>query len=168
MIAAQNLILSEAQVTQIIRRIAFEVYENNFDEKSIVVVGIYDKGFLLAGRIVKELSEIAQGVKISLVRLDINKEKPLSSEVVLDVPAKNLKGKAVILVDDVLNTGKTLAHSLTALLEVDVKKLEVAVLVNRSHKLFPLSAKYKGYELSTTIDEHVEVKLDNQPGVYLY
>ncbi|VXD17170.1 phosphoribosyltransferase family protein [Marinoscillum sp. 108] len=168
MIAAQNLILSEVQVNQIIRRIAFEIYENNFDEKNIVVVGIYDKGYLLAERIVRELSAIAEGVKISLIKLEINKEKPLASEVTLDVPSKNLKGKVIILVDDVLNTGKTMAHSMSALLEVEVKKLQIAVLVNRSHKQFPLSANYKGYELSTTIDEHVDVKLEDPVGVFLY
>ncbi|MFH6983983.1 phosphoribosyltransferase family protein [Marinoscillum luteum] len=168
MIATQNLILSEVQVNQIIRRIAFEIYENNFDEKNIVVVGIYDKGYLLAERIVRELSAIAEGVKISLIKLEINKEKPLSSEVTLDVPSKNLKGKVIILVDDVLNTGKTMAHSMSALLEVEVKKLQIAVLVNRSHKQFPLSANYKGYELSTTIDEHVDVKLEDPVGVFLY
>ena len=168
MIATQNLILSEVQVNQIIRRIAFEIYENNFDEKNIVVVGIYDKGYLLAERIVRELSAIAEGVKISMIKLEINKEKPLSSEVTLDVPSKNLKGKVIILVDDVLNTGKTMAHSMSALLEVEVKKLQIAVLVNRSHKQFPLSANYKGYELSTTIDEHVDVKLEDPVGVFLY
>lgn len=168
MIAAQNLILSEVQVNQIIRRIAFEIYENNFDEKNIVVVGIYDKGYLLAERIVRELLAIAEGVKISLIKLEINKEKPLASEVTLDVPSKNLKGKVIILVDDVLNTGKTMAHSMSALLEVEVKKLQIAVLVNRSHKQFPLSANYKGYELSTTIDEHVDVKLEDPVGVFLY
>lgn len=168
MIATQNLILSEVQVNQIIRRIAFEIYENNFDEKNIVVVGIYDKGYLLAERIVRELSAIAEGVKISLIKLEINKEKPLSSEVTLDVLSKNLKGKVIILVDDVLNTGKTMAHSMSALLEVEVKKLQIAVLVNRSHKQFPLSANYKGYELSTTIDEHVDVKLEDPVGVFLY
>ena len=168
MIAAQNLILSEVQVNQIIRRIAFEIYENNFDEKNIVVVGIYDKGYLLAERIVRELLAIAEGVKISLIKLEINKEKPLASEVTLDVPSKNLKGKVIILVDDVLNTGKTMAHSMSALLEVEVKKLQIAVLVNRSHKQFPLSANFKGYELSTTIDEHVDVKLEDPVGVFLY
>lgn len=168
MITAQNLILSPTQVKQIIRRIAFEIYENNFDEKNIVVVGIYDKGYQIAGEIVSELNEIAKGVKVSLVQLNINKDNPVSSEVQLDVESKVLKGKVVILVDDVLNTGKTMAYSLKALLEVELKKLQVAVLVNRSHKQFPLSASYKGYELSTSIDEHVEVRLNEEPGVYLY
>ena len=168
MITAQNLILTEIQVKQILRRMAYEIYENNFEEKSIFLVGVFDKGYHLAEVIKKEIEEIVDKSKIYLVRLDINKESPLASDVKLDIGLEKLKGKAVVMVDDVLNTGRTLAHSLKALLEVDLKKVETAVLVNRSHKAFPLSAKYKGYELSTTIDEHVEVKLDKDAGVYLY
>lgn len=166
--AVQNLILTEAQVSQIIRRIAFEIYENNFDEKKIILVGIYDKGYMLAGMIQKELMEIAKDVEIGLVRLDINKETPVSSEIRLDMAQGELKGMPIVLVDDVLNTGKTVAYSLTALLEVEVKRIETAVLVNRSHKAYPISANYKGYELSTSIDDHVDVRLEKKPAVYLY
>lgn len=168
MIAEQNLILTHVQVRQILRRIAFEIYENNFDEKHIVLVGIYDKGYLIAERIQEELDRIVEGTKTSLVRLDIDKEHPVSSDVKLDIAKEKLNNKAIILVDDVLNTGKTVAHSLKALLEVEVKKIETAVLVNRSHKAFPISANYKGYELSTAIDEHVDVRLGEDAGVYLY
>jgi len=168
MITSEKNILTYNQIRQIIRRIAFEVYENNFDEKKIVVVGIYDKGYKLAQQLVEELDAIVDGVSIQLVRLDIDKSNPSASEVSLDVPTKQLANKVIILVDDVLNTGKTVAYSLKALLEVEIKKLQIAVLVDRSHKLFPLSANFKGYELSTTINEHVEVRLEDNPGVFLY
>ncbi len=168
MITTDRIILTEQQVRQIIRRIAFEVYENNFDEKKIVVVGIHDKGYRIAQQLVKELEMIVSEVKVDLVELKIDKENPVSSEVTLNVPTKHLAKRVIILVDDVLNTGKTVAYSLKALLEVEVKKLQIAVLVDRSHKQFPITANFKGYELSTTIDEHVEVRLDDNPGVYLF
>lgn len=168
MISEQNRILTEGQVKQIIRRIAFEIYENNFDEKSIVLAGVYDKGYFIAEMLTRVLAEIAPEIKVNLVRIDIDKANPLASEVKLDMPLKNLKNKTVVLVDDVLNTGKTLMHSCNALMEVDVKQLQTAALVNRSHKQFPLLANYKGYELATSIDEHVEVRLDEHFGVYLY
>ncbi|MEQ9307777.1 MAG: phosphoribosyltransferase family protein [Marinoscillum sp.] len=164
----QNLILTDHQVRQIIKRIAFEIYENNFNDKNIVIVGIVDQGYFVAEMIVQELRKIVDGIAISLVKLSINKQNPLASEVDLDTDLKNLKGKTVVLVDDVLNTGKTMAYSLKALLEVDVKKVQTAVLVNRSHKQFPLLANYMGYELSTTIDDHVQVNLEENSGVYLY
>lgn len=168
MIAAQNLILTEVQVNQILKRIAFEIYENNFEEKHLVLVGIYDKGYHMAEVLHKELSQIVDKASVSLVKLDINKENPLASEAKLDVEPQELKGKVIIIVDDVLNTGRTMAHSLKALLETNVKRVETAVLVNRSHKAFPLSSNYKGYELSTSIDEHVDVRLGKDAGVYLY
>jgi len=168
MIKEQNLILTGHQVQQIIRRIAFEIYENNFDEKNIIIVGIYDKGYSIGEMLVNQLSEIAPEVKTSLVKLTINKDKPAASKVALDVDSKELKGKSIVLVDDVLNSGKTMAYSFKAILDVEVKKLQAAVLVNRSHKRFPVLANYMGYELSTTIDEHVEVILEDEKGVYLY
>ncbi|RED99541.1 phosphoribosyltransferase family protein [Marinoscillum furvescens] len=164
----QKLILEASQVTQIIRRIAFEIYENNFEESEIVVVGIYDKGYFLAEKLQAELTKIVDGVTISLVRLEIDKSDPAASDVKLGQPVDFLAGKTVVLVDDVLNTGKTLVHSMKALLDVDLKKLQTAVLVNRSHKQYPVLANYMGYELSTTLDEHVEVKMEDSPEVYLY
>ncbi|MEQ8470963.1 MAG: phosphoribosyltransferase family protein [Marinoscillum sp.] len=164
----QNLILTDHQVRQIIKRIAFEIYENNFDEKNIVIVGIVDQGYYVAEMITQELEKIVEGVKVKLVKLTINKQNPLASDVEFDTELKHLKGKSVVLIDDVLNTGKTMAYCLKALLEVDVKKVQTAVLVNRSHKQYPLLANYMGYELSTTIDDHVQVNLEENKGVYLY
>ncbi len=164
----QNLILSESQVRQIIKRIAYQIYENNFSEKEIVLVGVFEKGYKLAALITEELKAIARKQKSTLVRLDINKQKPLAEEIKLDIDLKHLKGRSVLLIDDVLNTGRTFSHSLKALLDADIKKLETAVLVNRSHKMFPILAAYTGYELSTAIDEHVEVRLEKEIGVYLH
>lgn len=168
MMDEKNLIIPEVQIRQIIKRIAFEIYENNFDEKQIAVVGIYEKGYKLAQLISDELNEINGKQKTKLVRLDINKDKPLAEEVKLDVPGEELRGLAVLLIDDVQNTGRTFSHSLKALLEFDIKKLETAVLVDRSHKLFPIMSNYTGYELSTTIDDHVEVVMKKKVGVYLH
>jgi pyrimidine operon attenuation protein/uracil phosphoribosyltransferase len=73
------------------------------------------------------------------------------------------------VVDDVLNTGRTLMHSLKPLLAIEVKKIQIAVMVDRSHRAFPVAAGYVGYSLSTTIQEHIEVVLEEGErfGVYL-
>lgn len=168
MISTENLILDERKVRQIIKRFAFEIYENNFKEKEVVLVGVFEKGYEMAKLIKKELEQIAKEVTITLVKLDVDKENPLASEVQLDRELKLLNKKSVLLVDDVLNSGRTMAHCLSALLDVDLKKIETVVLVDRSHKRYPLYANYKGYELSTTIDEHVEVRLGKDFGVYLH
>jgi pyrimidine operon attenuation protein/uracil phosphoribosyltransferase len=92
--------------------------------------------------------------------LELDKKKPLSEDIILDIPENELDKKPIILVDDVLNTGKTMAYSLKPFLNRNLKKLETAVLVNRSHKKFPISANYQGVELSTTLSEHIVVVLE--------
>lgn len=166
--AKDNLILDKNQVLQKIKRIAYEILERNFQEEEIIVGGVEDKGYILAGMIIAELKKIAD-LKTVLVKVAVDKSAQTQCEVQLDCATSIFEGKCVVLVDDVLNSGKTLAYSLKPFLEVNVKKLETAVLVNRSHKLFPISADYNGYELSTTIKEHVEVTLTSgDMGVYLY
>lgn len=168
MISKENLILDERKVKQIIKRFAYHILENNFKEKEIVLVGVFDKGYQMAELIKNQLEQIAESAIIRIVRLDVDKSNPVASEIKLDEELKVLKKKPIVLIDDVLNSGRTMAHCLTALLEFDPKKIETVVLVDRSHKRFPLHANYKGYELSTTMDEHVEVRLDKDFGVYLY
>lgn len=162
----QNLILTENQILQKIKRMAYEIYENNFREKELIIAGIFDKGFLLAQMLRDELEDISP-LRVILVKVEVDKQARVQSEVKLDCERGILENKCVILVDDVLNSGRTLAYSLKPFLNTRINKLEIAVLVNRSHKLFPVSANYTGYELSTTIEEHIEVKLDEQKGVYL-
>jgi len=162
----KSQVLTKAQVEQKIRRIAFEIYEHNFKEKSIIVGGIDGQGYALAQLIVNELESISP-IKAQLVKVSLDKLAPSQSEVTIDCDEKELKKKCIILVDDVLNTGKTIAFGMKPFLNVEVKKIEVAVLVNRSHTLFPILPTYTGFELSTTLNEHVEVVLGKKAAVYL-
>jgi pyrimidine operon attenuation protein/uracil phosphoribosyltransferase len=166
MVGERSLILEAAQVKQKIRRMAYEVYEHNIKEKSIVVAGIDGQGYALAKLLIKEVESISP-LKATLVKVSLNKLEPQQSEVLLDTDVKMLKKKCIILVDDVLNTGRTFAYGMKPFLEIEVKKIEVAVLVNRSHTLFPIYPQYTGYELATTIRDHVEVILGKETAVYL-
>jgi pyrimidine operon attenuation protein / uracil phosphoribosyltransferase len=165
-VAEKSLILNAAQIKQKIRRMAFEIYEHNFKEKSIVIAGIDGQGYVLAKLLAKETEAISE-LKITLVKVKIDKNEPQQTEVTLDCDLKEIKKKCVIIVDDVLNTGRTFAYSLKPFLNIDIKKLEIAVLVNRSHTLFPIYPQYTGYELATTLREHVEVILGKEGAVYL-
>lgn len=167
MSSAKKLILDEERVRQIVRRIAFQIRENNMNSSNLTLVGICDLGFELAGNIIKELSAIDPKLTFEHLRVDLDKTKPRGT-VQLDQDVKNLSGKSIILVDDVLNTGRTLAYSLLALLSADLEKIEVAVLVDRGHPQYPVAATFTGYQLSTTLEEHIEVNLGNKPSVYLY
>ncbi len=167
MTSTETRILNKQQIKQKISRIAYEIYENNYLEKKLYVAGI-PSGYKLAGLLVKELKKISP-FEIKLLKIELDKDKPSAENISVDCDPEELHGNVLILVDDVLHTGKTFLHSLRPFLDVDVKKIETVVLVNRSHKLFPISSDYTGYELSTTLKDHIEVVLDaGEFGVYLY
>jgi len=163
----KNQILTGIQVSQKIKRMAFEVYEHNFREKEIVFAGIEGQGHTLAMLLAKQLEEISD-VKATVVKVSIDKAAPLQSEIQLDVEPSAFKKKCIVVVDDVLNTGKTLAYAMKPFLGVEVKKIEVAVLINRSHSTFPIQPTYTGLGLSTTLTEHIEVTLGKSAAVYLH
>jgi pyrimidine operon attenuation protein / uracil phosphoribosyltransferase len=166
MVVDKNLILDAAQVKQKIKRMAFEIYEHNFKEKNIVIAGIEGQGYTLAKLLAKDVEAIS-ALKVTLVKVSLDKAAPQQTDVILDCELKDIKKKCVIVVDDVLNTGRTFAYGLKPFLNIEVKKIEIAVLVNRSHTLFPIYPQYTGYELATTLREHVEVVLGKENAVYL-
>ena len=166
MVSERSLILDSSQVKQKIRRMAYEIFEHNFNEKVIVIAGIDGQGYMLARLLIKEVESISP-IKTILVKLTLDKLAPQQSDVTLDCNIKDLQKKCIILVDDVLNTGRTFAYGLKPFLSIEVKKIETAVLVNRSHTLFPIYPQYTGYELATTIRDHVEVILGKETAVYI-
>lgn len=158
MVADKTLILDTRQVKQKITRMAYEIYEHNFKEKGIILAGIEGQGYILAKLLAKQVEAISP-LEIKLVRVSLDKLAPQQSDVQLDCDLKDLKKKCIVLVDDVLNTGRTFAYGMKPFLTIEVKKIETAVLVNRSHTLFPIYPQYTGYELATTLKDHVEVNL---------
>ena len=161
-----NRVLDAVKVNQKITRIAYEIFENNFKEKSIIIAGIDGQGFSLAKLVAAELGKISP-LQIRIVKVSLDKFSPQQSEVTLDAEKKDIRKKCIVLVDDVLNTGRTLAYGMKPFLNTEVKKIEVAVLVNRSNTLFPITPTYTGYELATTLTDHVEVVLGKSAAVYL-
>lgn len=160
-------ILSIEQTHQKIRRIAFEIYERNFDCEGVTLAGIVGEGYEMAKQLQAQLTDIAQW-NVQLMRIDLDKLHPHTRPVEFDIPKEQLAGQVVVVIDDVLNTGRTLAYSLSPFLAVSVKRVQVAVMVNRAHHSYPISADYVGYALSTTLNEHVAVQLTgDDAGVYL-
>lgn len=164
-VVEKTLVLNTVQIQQKIRRMAFEVYENNAKEKLLILAGIEGQGHAFAKILAKEIKAIA-GIEVHVVKVSVDKLAETQSEIAIDATS-SFKKKVVILVDDVLNSGRTLAYAMKPFLETGVKKMEVAVLVNRSHTLFPIMPTYTGYELSTTLTDHVEVKLGKDASVHL-
>lgn len=162
----QIVVLTAPQMDQKIRRMAYEIYENNYGTKEVVLAGICEQGETLAKLLASIIEEISP-IKTSVITVQLDKKNPSNPIPEESIPV-NLTNKVVIMVDDVLNTGKTLAYGLKPFLDQKIKRIEVAVLVNRSHTAFPISPQYTGYELSTTLSEHIVVKMTGkQKGVYL-
>lgn len=155
-----TLILNKTQIQQKSRRIAYQILEDNFEEENIVLVGIADRGYVFAQRLKTILEEISNNDKtIELIKVDIQKEKR-SLEAITDKPVEIAKDKTVIIVDDVLNSGRTLAYALGAFINVPLKKMRTAVLIDRSHHIFPIFSDFYGLKLSTILKEHVSVRLE--------
>lgn len=163
----RTLILDSVQIDQKIERIAWQIYEDNSGEKEILIAGILSSGYAVAEKIAASLKKISS-LNIKLVTIKINKHSQHDEEVIVSVSADELKDKIVIVVDDVLNSGKTMMYSLRPFLSADLKKLRTVVLVDRNHKRYPISADFAGLTLATTLQEHVSVVL-NEPvnGIYL-
>jgi len=163
-----NRILEQKQILQKIKRMAFEIYENNFEEQTLLLAGIHENGYLLAEYLQRELEAISP-LQINLASITLDKIHPLDHPILVEPADLNLRDKVIVLVDDVLNSGKTLAYAMQFFLKTEVKKIETATLINRHHTLYPINATYTGLSLSTTLQEHIRVVLAESErfGAYL-
>lgn len=155
----KTLILNKEQIRQKSKRIAYQILEDNFDEPEIVLVGIADRGYIFAKRLEQLLHQIVPEKSVELIKVTIQKTKR-NLEASSDVPIEAVKDKAIILIDDVLNSGRTLTYALGIFLNVPLKRIRTAVLIDRSHHQFPIFSDYYGLKLSTILKEHVEVVLE--------
>ena len=163
----KNRILNHEEIEHKIKRIAYQIYEANANEKTLIIAGITGGGQLFAKKLQQLLEEIMQAEILSC-EVFINKGNPLKEEIRTSLDSKLIKGKSVVLVDDVLNSGTTLIYGVLYFLQLPVKQLKTAVMVNRNHKKYPVKADFKGISLSTSLQEHVQVNLKGKTyGVYL-
>ena len=151
-------ILNEQQIQQKINRLAIEILENNYLERQITLIGINNTGRQFAEMLFRQLQCITD-IDFKLAHIRINPANPLHPAVQMDIPSADLVGKTVLLVDDVANSGRTLFYACLPVMEVLPGKLETVVLVNRTHKSFPIKVDYVGMELATTLKENIQVHL---------
>lgn len=153
------LILNQATINHKLIRIAYQILEDNFEEKEIVLVGVAPHGYIIAERLREQLNCISKGEKtITLMKVIIDKEKS-SLDASTDIPVNDVQNKTIVLVDDVLSSGRTLAYAMGIFFDIPLKKMRTAVLIDRSHHRFPVFSDYYGMKLSTTLKEHVTVSL---------
>ncbi|HXY17664.1 MAG TPA: bifunctional pyr operon transcriptional regulator/uracil phosphoribosyltransferase PyrR [Gaiellaceae bacterium] len=179
---AAKLLLDAEAIERTLSRIAHELIERNDELESLALVGIHTRGVPLAARLRGLVAERC-GVEVDLGALDITfhrddvtvraggaplHEQPVVRGTALDFP---LEGKTVVLVDDVLYTGRTIRAAIDALLEYGrPERVQLAVLVDRGHRELPIRPDYVGKNLPTARSERVQVQLlevDEAEGVLL-
>jgi pyrimidine operon attenuation protein / uracil phosphoribosyltransferase len=152
------LILNDIQIRQKIKRLTIEILERNFDATEIILAGINNNGLAMAELLVNGLLE-RTSIPITLTRIRLSPASPIENPIVLEMPMEAVNGRTLIVVDDVANTGRSLFYALKPLMDILPKKIEIAVLVDRKHKSFPIQPDYVGLSLATTLKEHIEVKI---------
>jgi pyrimidine operon attenuation protein / uracil phosphoribosyltransferase len=169
-------IFTKEEIERAITRISHEIIENNKGVKDLAIIGIRTRGYILAERIAKVINNL-YGTKLDVGALDITfyrddlslvAEQPVihNTEIDFDIEDKN-----IILVDDVLYTGRTIRCALDAIIDFGRPgAIQLAVLVDRGHRELPIRADYVGKNLPTSQKELVQVKLeeiDNEDSVYI-
>jgi pyrimidine operon attenuation protein/uracil phosphoribosyltransferase len=149
-------ILTNEQIIDKTRRIAYQILESNSKENEVILAGISGNGYVFADRLKNVLERISD-IQVILCEVKINKKNPLE-KIETSIKASEYQNKSIVLVDDVLSSGTTLIYGVKHFLEVPLKRFKTAVLLNRNHKKFPVKADFKGLSLSTSLKEHIQVK----------
>ena len=152
-------ILSDKKIKKILKRIAYQILEGNLNESEIFLIGIKNNGFEIAQLIKVELEKISN-IEIQIYPLTMDK-KDLNKKILKEINLKKMSNKTAILVDDVLNTGKTLIHAVKYILNSPLSSLITVVLIDRNHKKFPIKADIKGISVSTSIEQRINLVIEN-------
>lgn len=165
MATEKNYILDQATAAKKLRRMAYEILENNTGETQLVLAGIRNSGTVMARHIQLLLREIS-GIATDLFTITLDKHLP--AEVVLSKEGQ-FNDKVIIVIDDVAMSGKTLLYAMKPFLAFHAKKIQTLVLVERSHKAFPVKPDYVGLSIATTLQEHIYVETEGDiiKGAYL-
>jgi pyrimidine operon attenuation protein/uracil phosphoribosyltransferase len=164
-VANRNYILDQTVAEKKMRRMALEIIENNAGEKEIILAGIRESGSVVA-RCIQQILKESASFTTDLLTISLDKKQP--AEVSLS-KTLDFNDKVIIIVDDVANSGKTLLYALKPFLAFHPKKIQILVLVERSHNSFPVHPDYSGLTIATTLQEHIYVEVDEEKvlGAYM-
>lgn len=160
-------ILNSSQVARKLKRLAIEIYANHIGEKEIYFAGINSKGNLFANLVADELRKICS-LEIRHISILLNPADPLNKEIDISIKINELQGSKIILFDDVANTGRTFFYACKPFLEIIPSKLEIAALIDRKHKLYPINVDYVGLSLATTLHDNIEVQFSENKTAEAY
>jgi pyrimidine operon attenuation protein/uracil phosphoribosyltransferase len=163
----KNYILTQAVAAKKLRRMAYEILENNAGERQLILAGIKENGSVIARNIQRHLQDIAgDRLGTRLIEISLDKRQPGTVTLSEQLPFDDA---VIIIIDDVAMSGKTLLYAMKPFLDFHPRKIQSLVLVERSHKAFPVLSDYKGLSLSTTLQEHIYVEVGGEDvkGAYL-
>jgi pyrimidine operon attenuation protein/uracil phosphoribosyltransferase len=150
----RNCVLDQEAIVRKMKRMALQIAEQNHGEKKLVIAGVNGNGAVVAKNLIDQLENFTT-LQIEFVLIRLNKKDPANVQL---EPETDLQQQTVILVDDVANTGRTMLYALKPFLLQQPKKIQTLVLVERSHKLFPIQTDYAGLSIATTLQEHITVE----------
>ncbi len=153
-----QIILEHSQIEQKIVRLAHQIMETCCDEEEIFIGGIVGNGEFLSKKLTSIIRENSSS-KVVQFNIKVNKDEPWRDDIELSIDTKTLKNGYIIIVDDVVNSGKTLQYALVKFLEQPTKAIKTIALVDRQHRRYPIKTDFKGLELSTTLKDRIEVEL---------
>lgn len=155
------IILTHEQIVRTITRLAYQIYEQHVGSEEIIIAGIKEQGYFLAEKIAKELSDISD-LKVELAAISIVKTDPTEETTKISIDASTINGKSVVVIDDVLNTARTMVYAIYPFFKAKAATISTMVLADRNHKKFPVSADFTGISLATTLQQHItfEVNID--------
>ncbi len=152
-------ILQPRQIAQKITRLSIQMLERNHDAREMILVGINERGLAFATLIMRELLQRSD-LHITLTRVWVNSAAKSAR---MEMPIASLENKNIIVIDDVANRGSTIFYALRPLMDIAARKIELAVLVDRKHKAFPIQPDYVGLSLATTLQDNIRVELGENP-----
>ena len=161
----KNYILTKEIAQKKLQRMAYEIVERNAGESHLVIAGIKESGLIIAKKIRDLLQPIYKG-ESTVIEISLEKKNPTH---ISFSPPIDLNDKIIVVTDDVVNSGKTLLYALKPFLSFQVKKIQTLVLVERTHKAFPVTSDYVGLSVATTVQEHIIVEAEGSEilGAYL-
>ena len=153
----KNQVLSHNKIIRICNRLAYQIVENSEFNNTILIIGVKEKGLEISKLIVDKLKKICSN-KVVLKSIQIDKSDP-KNMINCDLSTSKIYEK-VFIIDDVLNTGKTLMYAIKKLLEYNFENIKTVVLIDRNHKKFPVKVDFKGISLSTNYDDTVKLIIE--------
>ena len=162
-----KLLFDEVTMTRTLRRITHEIIEQNNVLENVVFFGIKRKGFPLAKMLSQNINKF-ENIEIPTYELDISSYRDDDKKSNSEKPDVDVKDKIVILVDDVLYTGRSVRAAMDAVMDLGrPSKIQFAVLVDRGHRELPIRPDYIGKNIPTSSNEKILVQFDDEPGIYI-